>query len=204
MYATLLADSRFHDFLLGCDRDLADERQRQCCANCGARLDVANFNRKPRGRPLKLGREHDRRFSFCCRRDGCRSRETPPSLRFLGRRVYVAAIVVLIAILQSGVSSSRLERLSAVIPVPPRTIARWRRWWRDKFPATPFWQIARARFMPPVEPERLPASLLDRFLVMPEACCQLVMPEACLQHDERDRLVALLRFIGPITGGSSR
>ena len=82
------------DLLLACDRDLADERQRQCCADCGARLDVANFNRKPRGRPLKLGPEHNRRFSFCCRRDGCRGRATPPSLRFLGRRVYVAAIVV--------------------------------------------------------------------------------------------------------------
>lgn len=102
---------------------------------------------------MKLAPEHDERFSFCCRRDGCRSRATPPSLRFLGRRVYVAAIVVLIAILQSGTSASRIERLAAVVQVPPGTIARWRRWWRDTFIATPFWQIARARFMPPVEHE---------------------------------------------------
>ena len=187
LYAKILADIRFHDLLLDCDRDLADERQRQCCANCGARLDVANFNRKPRGRPLKLGREHDRRFSFCCRRDGCRSRATPPSLRFLGRRVYVATIVVLIAILQSGASAARIERLAAVVPVPPRTIARWRRWWRDKFTTTPFWQIARAGFMPPVIADTLPGALLKRF-----------------SGDERDRLIALLRFIRPITGGNSR
>ena len=187
MYATLIADSRFHDLLLTCDRDLAEERQSQCCASCGSRLDVANYNRKPRGRPLKLGPEHNRRFSFCCRRDGCRGRATPPSLRFLGRRVYVAAIVVLIAILQSGASASRIERLAAVVPVPPCTIARWRRWWRDTFTATPFWQIARAQLMPPVEHERLPASLLERFT-----------------GDERDRLIAALRFIGPITGGTSR
>ncbi len=183
----MLADIRFHDLLLACDRDLACERQRQCCAVCGSRLDVANFNRKPRGRPLKLGPEHDRRFSFCCRRDGCRGRETPASLRFLGRRVYVGAIVVLIAILQSGASDSRIERLAAIVPVPPRTIARWRRWWRETFTATPFWQIARARFMPLVGHERLPASLLDRF-----------------GGDERDQLIAALRFIGPITGGNSR
>ena len=187
MYATLLADSRFHDVLLACDRDLAAERQAQCCANCGSRLDVANFNRKPRGRPLKLGPEHNRRFSFCCRRDGCRGRETPPSLRFLGRRIYVAAIVVLIAILQSGASASRLERLGEIIPVPPRTIARWRQWWRETFTAMPFWQIARAHFMPPVVHERLPASLLDRF-----------------GGDERDQLILALRFLGPITGGTSR
>ena len=49
--------------------------------------------------------------------------------------------------------------------------------------------------MPPVAHEQLPASLLERLTVMPEACCQ---------HDERDRLVALLRFIGPITGGNSQ
>ena len=187
MYATLFADSRFHDLLLACDRDLADERQRQCCASCGARLDVANFNRKPRGRPLKLGPEHNRRFSFCCRRDGCRGRATPPSLRFLGRRVYVAAIVVLIAILQSGASASRIERLAAVVPVPPGTIARWRRWWRETFTVTSFWQIARARFMPPIEHARLPASLLGRF-----------------SGDEADQLISVLRFIGPITGGTSR
>jgi len=31
------------------------------------------------------------RFSFCCARDGCRTRKTPPSFRFLGRKVYLAA-----------------------------------------------------------------------------------------------------------------
>jgi hypothetical protein len=44
--------------------------------------------------PARLGREHDQRFSFCCAVDGCRSRATPPSLRFLGPKVYIAAIVV--------------------------------------------------------------------------------------------------------------
>ena len=187
LYAKMLADIRFHDFLLACDRDLASEQHAQVCVDCGGRLDVANFKRKPRGRPLKLGPEHDRRFSFCCRRDGCRGRATPPSLRFLGRRVYVAAIVVLIAILHSGIGASRVERLTAVVPVPPRTIARWRRWWRTTFTTTPFWQIARARFMPPLDQARLPASALERFA-----------------GDERERLVALLCFLAPITGGSSR
>ena len=178
----MLADSRFHDFLLACDRDLADDQHRQCCANCGGKLDVANYKRKPRGRPLKLGPEHDNRFSFCCRRDGCRGRATPPSLRFLGRRVYLAAIVVLIAIVQTGASASRLGRLNAIIPVPPRTIARWRQWWRRTFTSTPFWQIARARFMPPVVADALPGSLLERF-----------------DGDDRGRLVALLRFVGGTT-----
>ncbi len=191
LYATLLADTRFHELLLTIDRDLADACRAAGCLACGGRLHSARYPRKPRGRPKtlagRLGPEHDRRFSFCCAVDGCRGRETPPSLRFLGRRVYVGAIVVLIAILQSGASASRIERLAAVVAVPSLTIARWRRWWRDTFTATPFWKIARARFMPPVEHQRLPASLLDRF-----------------GGDERDQLIMALRFIGPITGGNPR
>lgn len=184
LYATLLADSRFHDFLLTCDRDLADQCRAGRCQDCGGRLHASNYDRKPRGRPVKLPREHDRRFSFCCAVDGCRSRATPPSLRFLGARVYVAAIVVLIAIMGSGASPSRLARLAALVPVPARTVARWRRWWRTTLPATPFWRTARARLMPPVAEHALPGSLLDRFA-----------------GDDRERLVALIAFLAPVTGG---
>ena len=184
MYATLLADTRFHDLLLACDRDLADDCRADGCEACSGPLHVANYNRKPRGRPCRLEPEHDRRFSFCCAIDGCRGRETPASLRFLGRRVYVTAIVVLIAILQHGATDTRIERLSEVVRVDRRTVARWRTWWRDTFTVTPFWQIARARFMPPVGQARLPAALIERFA-----------------GDDADRLVALLRFLAPITGG---
>jgi hypothetical protein len=74
-----------------------------------------------------------------------------------------------------------------VIGVDRRTVERWRTWWRDGFTATPFWKVACAAFMPPVDPGRLPASLIVRFA-----------------GDDADRLVALLRFIGPITGGRVR
>src|SRR5208337_366053 len=123
LYAALLADTRFHDLLLAVDRDLAEACRTEGCA-CGGRRHVARYARKPRGRPCRLGPEHDQRFSFCCAVDGCRSRATPPSLRFLGRRVYVATIVVLITILQHGVSDARLERLSQVVSIDRRTIAR--------------------------------------------------------------------------------
>src|SRR5208337_1429585 len=76
----------FHDLLLAVDRDLADACRTEGCA-CGGRRHMARYARKPRGRPCRLGPEHDQRFSFCCAVDGCRSRATPPSLRFLGRRV---------------------------------------------------------------------------------------------------------------------
>ena len=159
------------------------------CVRCGGCLHSARYWRKPRGRPKslvgRLGPEHDLRFSFCCAVDGCRGRETPASLRFLGRRVYVAAIVVLIAIMRHGTTDARMERLGEVVSVDRRTVARWRSWWRHTFTATPFWRSARARLMPPVDHDSLPASLLDRFA-----------------GDDTDRLIALLRFLGPVTGGA--
>ena len=92
--------------------------------------------------------------------------------------------MVLVATLRHGVTTSRMEGLSQAVGVDRRTVERWRRWWRERFPATPFWKIARATFMPPIDHQHLPASLLDRFA-----------------GDGADRLVALLRFIGPVTGG---
>ena len=185
LYATLLAETRFHELLLAIDRDLADACRAEGCELCGGRLHSARYPRKPRGRTCRLGPEHDQRFSFCCAVEGCRSRETPASLRFLGRRVYLAALVVLIAILRDGVTAPRMERLSQVVSVDRRTLSRWRGWWRDTFTATPFWRVARAQLMPPVDQAQLPASLLQRFT-----------------GDDAEPLVAALRFLGPITGGA--
>ena len=184
MYRDLLADTTFHQLLLACDADIAEAARAGRCTLCGGALHSACYARKPRGRLCRLGPEHDRRLSFCCAVDGCRSRATPPSLRFLGRKVYLGAIVVLVAIMRHGVTASRMERLSQVVGVDRRTVDRWRAWWRGGFTATSFWQVARATFMPPVDRERLPASLLERFT-----------------GDDTDRLIALLRFVGPVTGG---
>ena len=184
LYRDVLTDATFHQLLLACDRDLADTARGAGCKRCNGVVHSAHYWRKPRGRPCRLGREHDRRFSFCCAVDGCRSRATPPSLRFLGPKVYIAAIVVLIAILRHGATTLRVRELTEVIGVDRRTVERWRTWWRDSFTTTPFWKVARAAFMPPVDPGRLPTALIERFA-----------------GDDADRLVALLRFMGPITGG---
>ena len=78
-----------------------------------------------------------------------------------------------------------MRRLTALIHVDRRTVERWRTWWRDAFTATTFWQIARANFMPPADETRLPGVLLERFV----------------GNSLTARLIALLRFLGPITGG---
>jgi hypothetical protein len=186
LYQALLSDTRFYDLLLDFDRDLAEQSRSAGCALCRDVLHSARYRRKPRGRPCSVGPDHDQRFSFCCARDGCRSRTTPPSLRFLGRKVYLATIVVLVSMMQQGMTEGRLERLNAFIGADRRTVLRWLQWWRNTFTATAFWRNARAAFSPPVAQDRLPATLFERF------------------HGEAaERLIALLRFITPITGSKA-
>jgi hypothetical protein len=185
LYSALPAKATIHDLLLACDRDLADQARRQRCLVCGSAVHSDNYPRKPRGRLRKLPPEHDVRLSLCCALHGCRKRKTPPSLRFLGRKVYLAATIILIAILREGATQARMRRLIALIHVDRRTVERWRTWWRDAFTATSFWQIARARFMPPADEARLPGALLERFA----------------GNSLTERLIALLRFLAPLTGG---
>ena len=184
MYSTLLGDATFHNLLLACDRDIANQVRRRRCLLCRSSLHSANYPRKPRGRICRLPPEHDWRLSLCCARHGCRKRKTPPSLRFLGRKVYLAMTIVVMAILREGATQARLRRLAELIRIDRRTIERWRRWWRESFTAMPFWQAARAAFMPPVDEARLPTTILERFTGI-----------------ETERLTALLRFLAPITGG---
>ena len=184
MYATLLRDSTCHEFLLACDRDLAAQVRRKGCRRCRGTVHSGHYRRKPRGRLCRLGPEHDWRFSLCCARHGCRTRKTPASLRFLGPKVYLAATIILIAVMHEG-GTDRMRRLKELVGVDRRSLERWRRWWREVFTAMPFWQIARASFMPPADETRLPGALLERFAA----------------NSLTERLVALLRFLAPLTGG---
>jgi hypothetical protein len=182
----VLAAAKFYEQLLVFDRDLAASARAARCWICGGALHSASYDRKPRGCPAGLGQEYAERFSFCCAVDGCRKCTTPPSLRFLGRKVYLATIVTLISAMLLGTTPARLARLSTVPGIDRRTITRWRTWWRSTFAAGLFQPIAAAAFMPPLDIAGLPVSLLDRFAGGIE-----------------QKLTALLRFLGPLTGGAS-
>ena len=97
MYQRLLREASFFELLLQFDEDLAGEVREAGCP-CGGVLHSARYPRKPRGGPESLGREHAMRASFCCAEDGCRRRATPPSLRFLGRKVFFGVVVLLLPI----------------------------------------------------------------------------------------------------------
>jgi len=188
-HMTLLHDRTVYANLTRFDQDLAAEVHARGCA-CGGRLHRADYPRKPRGGPAELGPAYEWRLSFCCDRDGCRKRATPAALRFLGRRVYLGAVVVLVSILAHGLTHARLARLRDALggTLDIRTILRWRRWWQDSFPRTAFWVEARGRFATPVHRGRLPGALLERFLGASVA----------------DRLQALLTFLAPLSVPGAR
>src|SRR3954449_8997127 len=126
MYHNLPSDARFWSFLVSVDEDLAQATRKQACP-CGGRLHCANYPRKPRGGPDTLPEAYQLRFSFCCDRDGCRKRTTPPSVRFLGRKVYLAVVVILVAAMRHGPTPRRVRELSTHFGADRRTIARFRR-----------------------------------------------------------------------------
>jgi hypothetical protein len=179
---TLLRDSSLYRFLLTIDQEFAERVRAEDC-HCGGRLHQANYDRKPRGGPSDLGPEHSKRLSLCCAREGCRSRKTPRSVRFLGRRVYLGAVVLLVSAMQGGITDKRAAQLQELLGVSRRTLWRWRSWWRRTFPASKFWERERGRFIPPLNDGTLPSSLLERFT----------------GEDERSRLIRALSFLAPLT-----
>ncbi|MHC4091278.1 MAG: hypothetical protein ACYSVY_13565 [Planctomycetota bacterium] len=165
MYLALLQDARLYAFLLQVDRDLAETTRRSACRFCGGRLHSACYARKPRGVPdgIDPGPAFPIRFSFCCRVDGCRRRHLPPSVRFLGPKVYLSVMVVLLTAMRQGPTPRSLRELRDIFGADRRTLARWRHWWQAVFSASGFWQRFKARFMPPVTEHELPGSLVGRF-----------------------------------------
>ena len=182
MIHDLLRDVKFFLFLLAIDRDLLETTRQGKCTFCGAALHRSDYPRSPRGGPDVPGVGWNRRYSLCCCREGCRKRMTPPSVRFLGRKVYLGAVVVLVSAMMHGATPSRVKELREVLEVSPRTLERWRAWWREAFAKSPFWKAVRGRFDKPVDETLLPRSLLDRF-----------------RGILRTRIVSVLKFLLPIT-----
>ncbi|HTV51885.1 MAG TPA: hypothetical protein VME21_11895 [Steroidobacteraceae bacterium] len=185
MYQRVLGDPAFYRLLLRFDEDLAACERPQGCWLCGKKLEVSDFPRKPRGLALNLGDRFAERLSFCCADRSCRKRRTPPSLRFLGRKVYLGATVVLISAMRCGASPPRMRYLNELVGVSRHTVSRWRRWWTQVLPGSRFFCGAAGTLMPPVNLAKLPTSLLERFAGSTE-----------------ERLILLLRWLSPVTCGS--
>jgi len=172
-----LADQELFQVLEKVDADLVEEVRSKGCPLCGGKLHRSDYDRKPRGGP-----QWELRFSLCCAKEGCRRRQTPPSVRFMGRRVYAGLVVVLVAAMVHGLKPERVKLLREALGIDGRTLERWRQWWLVTFIESSFWREARARFMPPLCLKTMPLSLCVSFEV-----------------ERRDRLLELLKFLAPIT-----
>ncbi|MDB6107144.1 MAG: hypothetical protein JWO52_7143 [Gammaproteobacteria bacterium] len=156
------------------DEDLAREVRQKRCPDCGGALHPAPCPRKPRSTAATLSREFCVRFSFCCAVEGCRHRATPPSLRFLGPKVYWAAVVVLTCAMRCGATPRRMESLKELEGVSRQTVLRWQVWSQQVLPQSPFWRAACGAFRSTVQICELPQSLLEQFAGSVDAYLRLV------------------------------
>jgi len=179
MYQSYLSDELLLQMMEKVDLDLSQKCKVKPCERCQSKLHCDNYPRKLRGGP-----EHwDRRYSFTCAAH--RHRTTPPSVRFLGRKVYLGVVVVLISALRHGLKPDRVKCLKHHLNIDRRTLEHWLEWWLERFVRCPFWRDARARFMPILCEHSLPLALCEAFKV-----------------ERRDRLLDLLKFLTPITTGA--
>jgi hypothetical protein len=176
----ILRDKRLYKWLEEVDRDLALKAQAGGCEHCEGTLHRGDYTRKPRGGP-----GWDKRYSYCCSREGCRKRKTPPSVRFLGRKVYVGVVVVLVSAMMQGLSETRVRRLRQALGIDRRTLKQWREWWRRKFVPGKFWRAEKGRFRRPIEEGQMPLNLVEAF-----------------EAWQSNGLMNLLKFLSPITTNS--
>ena len=180
--AMILRDPRIYQFLEKVDFDRAQSVRSARCRYCGGKLHQADYERKPRGGPSEVMDRWIMRHSFCCEREGCRKRHTPPSVRFLGRKVYAGIVVVLVGAMMHGPNARRLAILHEALGIDVRTLKRWRQWWLEVFVQTPFWKANRARFMPTLDDSQMPYCLVNLF-----------------RAQGREWLIKLMEYLSPIT-----
>jgi len=183
MCHAFLTDARFYRFLFQIDQAIADEVQSAGCPHCGGALHVSCYPRKPRGIAGVLDESYEYRLSFCCAQQGCRRRSTPPSVRFLGRKVFLCVMVVLVTAMEHGLTAKRRRQLIDELGLYPQSLSRWRRWWRQTFAVSRCWRTEQGNFMPPIQADELPGALLGRLSGQPLAL----------------RLCRLLLLVAPVT-----
>lgn len=158
---TLLDHEKLRELLEKSDKEIAEKVREEGCRHCEPGvLHRADYARKPRGLP---DTNWDKRASFCCDEEGCRKRHTPPSMRFMGPKVYLAVVIVLLSAMMHGCKPARVASLREMLGVDKRTLERWRKWWLEQFRGSGFWKAWRGRFTPRLDEMRLAYALLKAF-----------------------------------------
>jgi len=173
----------FFEVLLEADKAMTQRVAAEGCPLCDGPLHRSDYDRKPRGALIAAAGEVSvRRFSLCCGREGCRKRATPPSVRFLGRRVYLGAVVIVASMVALALRAAREIRQRT--GVASRTTRRWLGWWQGPFLNTEVFVTICARLVG-VEAARVPASIVDQ-----------------LAGTGAERVRKMLELLAPLTTGS--
>jgi hypothetical protein len=173
----------FFAALTGIDEEIMLRVAAGRCPACGGPLHRSDYERKPRGALLaQAGEDFVTRFSLCCGSEGCRKRATPPSLRFLGRRVYLGAVVIMASMFARMLAS--VAELRQATGVPARTTRRWLGWWCGPFVSTDVFVAVCAQLIG-LAVEELPASIVLRLAGSPT-----------------EQVRAMLALLAPLTTGS--
>ena len=162
MYHSQLTDATFYNSLLAFDRLIAEQIKHSRCLFCHGNLHQSHYPRKPRGVPEGTHSDYPIRFSYCCGTDGCRKRFTPPSMRFLSRKVYSSVVIFLVFLLKSKTDELKVEQLNLLLgtSLSVETVRRWRNFWVKEVSQSHTWK--RAAFSQGMA-QTLPASLLAQF-----------------------------------------
>jgi hypothetical protein len=186
MFGDLSLSGEFFLMLAAMDEEIARRVAAGRCPACRGPLHRGDYMRKPRGGWFAAaGEELVRRFGLCCGREGCRKRATPPSLRFLGPRVYLG-VVVIVASMVAQALGRRATAIRRATGVAARTARRWLVWWQGPFIRTEVFEAVRARLIGASVAE-LPASVVGR-----------------LGGSFESQLRAMLEWLAPLTTGSVR
>ena len=187
MYLTWLADARLYEMLARIDADLAETAR---TAGCRALRRVLHSALVPAQAPRRPRRDAGGLRpppQLLLRRRGLPKRRTPPSVRFLGRKVYLGAVVVLATALRHGPTPHARGPACASSSgsTPGRSRGGGSGGARPS-PRAAWWQAMRGRFAPPV----------------PTRCAAGLAVASALPATARTPLVALLRFVAPTTTAS--
>ena len=173
----------FFALLVRADEAMTQRVAAEGCPRCRGPLHRSDYARKPRGALIApSGEAVVRRFSLCCGREGCRKRATPPSVLFLGRRVYLGAVVIVASVVALALrAASEIRRRTGV---PARTTRRWLGWWQGPFLDTETFVTLCARLIG-VEVGRVPESIVGQ-----------------LGGTWTERVRSMLGWLSPLTTGS--
>jgi hypothetical protein len=157
IYPHCVQQATLYEGLARIDQELAAGTRARGCPHCHGPLDAASWTRKPRG--FELPETLCVRHGLCCR--NCRRRVLPPSALFLGRKVYLAAVVLVsIVSRQRQLDSSSARALRNLFGIARQTLARWLSFFGCLLPASAPWKVLRARLSAAVRDDQLPNSFL--------------------------------------------